>query len=119
MNEQLDKWSAEADKLGREHAISAASWCVDGNTSQEHIAKVIVMLNEGDPAVDYELPQEPNLSGEFADDLTPAKLYEQITGREPCRASGTNMDVLNAAYEDAVSETFMPECERLMRAMQA
>jgi hypothetical protein len=69
-------------------------------------------MRNGDPAADDYLPQRPNLSGEWADDLTPARLYERITGKTAGLAIGcTPIDALADAYDDGVSETFGLACE--------
>ena len=118
---------AEAAELGRSHAIGAASWCIDGNTSQDHYARLARMFDKGDPELYDYLPREPNLSGEFADDPTPQSLYQDITvdhygdayedaGLAGETLVGSVLDAMCAAYEDAVSDTFAPECERLIRA---
>jgi hypothetical protein len=117
----------EAYELGVEHAKNAASWITDGNTDPEQYARILAMMDAGDPAVGAALPACPNLSGEFADDLTPATLYEEIMDRSAAEAFdeaglagetlvGSVMDALCDAYEAGVSETFEPECERILRA---
>ena len=79
MDTQTD-YLSEAYTRGKEAAEAAATWVVDGNTSEEHIRRVITMLDDGDPeAYDY-LPNSPNLSGEWADDPTPNSLAYDILG---------------------------------------
>ena len=74
---------AEASKLGRDAGQAGGSWAADGNTKQQHITNVLRMLDDGDPeAYDY-LPPTPNLSGEWADDPTPAKLLRKWSGARP------------------------------------
>lgn len=64
-------------------------------------------------ALDY-LPQEPNLSGEYVDSLTPRSLCAQIIGR--CWEDLPNADELlhelSEAFEQGVSDLFVLECER-------
>lgn len=111
-----------AYELGVEHAKNAASWAVDGAMSTKDIERRLSALDSGDPFALDLLPREPNLSGEFADDPTPASLFEQVTGRgfvwsttfEPDHDE--LMDTLADAYEAGVSDTFQPECERILRA---
>jgi hypothetical protein len=110
--ETVARWINEAKALGTEHAESAASWTFDGNSDQAEWARVLAMMQDGDPAAFDYLPQQPNLSGEWADDLTPDSLYEQVTGKDASLAIGTVLiDALAAAYEDGVSEAFGPACE--------
>jgi len=111
--EDFEKYEREAYELGAEHARIAASW-VDGNTSHDAIVRVVAMLDAGDPeAYDY-LPREPNLSGEWADDLTPLRLVTEIAGDEI--DPDPIIDAVCEAYERGVSDTFEPECERILRA---
>ena len=116
LNDDYTQEERDAFALGVEHAKNAASWTVDGNTSQEHIRRVLTMLEDGDPAVEAYLPREPNLSGEYANDLTPGILGYQITDLDS-DAPGFDrlVDALADAYEAGVSETFQSECERELR----
>lgn len=124
--QDIEKYEAAARDLGIEHARNAASWVVDGNTPQDAIRRVVKLLDAGDDLSDY-VPREPNLSGEYADDLTPIRLYEQVTGESHNAAEdaaglgyetlvGSVVDALADAYEAGVSETFQVECERILRA---
>ena len=61
---------AAARRMGRENAISAASWTWDGNTSRESAERIVRMFEAGDPVV-YDLFAAPNLSGEYAGEPTP------------------------------------------------
>jgi hypothetical protein len=120
-------WIDTATHMGREAGVNAASWVVDGNTSAEHIARMVRWLDDGDSrAYDY-LPQCPNLSGEWADDLSPISLYETVTGLshgEEEEAAGLGyetlvgsvVDAIANAWEEGVAETFQTECERILRA---
>jgi hypothetical protein len=110
----------EAYALGVSAALAAASWTVDGNTPPDHIARVLAMLEDGDPAAYDYLPTEPNLSGEWADAPTPDSLYSEIVGDERTAEEGGQYDLRDAiadAWEAGVSDTFAPECERILRAM--
>jgi len=104
-------FEAQAYELGCEHARNAASW-IDPAT---HPPKVLLaMIEDGDPAVFDYLPHEPNLSGEYSGDLTPRTLAWQIMGDDAI-VSDDRMDALADAYEAGVSDTFQPECERILR----
>jgi hypothetical protein len=90
------------------------TWAADGNTTTEHIRRVLAMLEDGDPqAYDY-LPNEPNLSGEWGDDPTPLSLARDITGLEDPADELTSE--LSDAFEEGVRETFHESCERELRA---
>jgi hypothetical protein len=109
----------EAYELGVKAAIAAASWVIDGNTPQDHIARMVAWLDDGDPwAYDY-LPAMPDLSGEWADGPTPRSLYAEIIGDERDEDNdphpGELEDEIADAWEAGVSDTFQPECERILR----
>lgn len=114
---------AEAYKLGVAAAEAAASWAVDGNTSTEHIARVLEMLDAGDPeAYDY-LPATPNLSGEWADAPTPQSLAADILGADwethgynaPDYIAADLVDAIADAWEAGVDDTFEAACEAELR----
>jgi len=106
-----------ARKLGREHARNVASWAADGNSDPEHIRRVLRMLDDGDAAAWDYLPEPPNLSGEWADGLTPAKLLDELdvpVGADDA-ARDELVDAICNAYEEGVSEAFGPACEEELR----
>jgi hypothetical protein len=108
----------EAYELGRDAAIAAASWVLDGNTSQDHIRRMVAMLDDGDPQAYDCLPAMPDLSGEWADAPTPLLLAQDIFGTG---ITGTQdyppeaLDEIADAWEAGVFDTFVPECERILR----
>lgn len=99
---------SEATARGREAAHNAASWIgpVEVNSARE----LLGMLGAGDPAVWDYLPAVPNLSGEWADALTPLSLAREITGAD--EPHDDVIDTLADAFEAAVSEAFEAACER-------
>jgi hypothetical protein len=105
----------EAFDRGVEDAVAAASWIIDGNTPQDSIRRVIELIDAGDD-LDVYLPRRPNLSGEYADDLTPIGLVRAITGQHIDDVSPEDAEALCDAYEEGVAETFDVECERILRA---
>lgn len=71
-----------AEQLGRERGREAGSWAFDGNSTREAAIRFLVGIEVGDPEVTDALHEMmPTLSGEWADDLTPALLYEACTGK--------------------------------------
>jgi hypothetical protein len=104
----------QAYDLGKQHAINAASWIIDGNTPTEHIARMVQWLDDGDPQADDYLPRRPDLSGEWADEATPRDLAQDILGEDAPDAA--ILEGLCDAYEAGVSENFEAECERILRA---
>jgi hypothetical protein len=103
---------------GVEDAESAATWATDGNMSIERARDILARLQLCD-SYSEDLPARPNLSGEWADDLTPQRLFEQIIGEPERTADYELMDQLADAYEEGVGETFEPACEvQLLRFLE-
>lgn len=122
MSIQQDTFEREAYALGCEHAQSAATWTVDGNTASEHVERIARMFDDGDPALFDYLPPRPDLSGQWADGLTQRSLVEQVTGLSGHAEATWNMDAYDAvcgaiceAYERGVSDTFEQACEAEIR----
>jgi len=108
------EYNQAAYAKGEDAALAAASWVIDGNTSQEHIRRMVKWFDDGDPQLDQFLPAYPNLSGEMADGLTPSKLVDELIGDV-----SLDDDVINEicdAFEEGVADHFRPECERILRA---
>jgi hypothetical protein len=119
---QTTDYIQAARELGIEHARNVASWVADGNTDPEGIRRVLRMLEEGDPAADDYLPRRPDLSGEWADGLTPVSLFAEITGEDYVDAGlahetlmGGPLDAMCDAYEQGVADTFQSACEAELR----
>jgi hypothetical protein len=107
----------EAYELGVTAAKNAASWAYDGNMSQRDIELRIKGLDEGDPAVWDLLPNEPNLSGEWADAPTPLSVARAILGTDIDDQELYDAEPeLADAWERGVADTFADECERVVRA---
>jgi len=110
--EIIEIWTREARKLGAQHACAAASWIAD-NTDPGHAQRVLSMLDDGDPAAEQFLPSSPDLSGEYAGGLTPAKLAAEIAEAEV--SDSDLIDALASAYEDGVSDAFTDACAAELR----
>lgn len=111
----------EAYELGVQAALAAASWVLDGNTAQDHIARMVAMLDDGDPQADDFLPAMPDLSGEWADGPTPDSLAVEIVGAPDLGCGNAEeydelRDAICDAWEAGVLDAYRPECERLLRA---
>jgi hypothetical protein len=81
----------QARYLGADAAMASASW-IDGMSE----ADARSVLEDVDPAV-LDNYREPNLSGEFAGDPTPASLYDDIVG---------DRDVVADEIEDAIADAW-------------
>jgi hypothetical protein len=114
--DNLTQYENEAREMGRQAGIAAASWVIDGNTSQEHIQRMVKMLDDGDPEF-YDWINPPNLSGEWADDPTPGTLAYEITDLDSDYPGFDQIvDAIADAWEAGVEEVFDVECERILRA---
>ena len=73
----------EAHRAGEFHGLSAASWFFCDTTDREEYARLLSGLEDGDPEILDSLPSSP-LSGEWADDPTPATVFADLalTGDE-------------------------------------
>ncbi len=111
-----DRAIGQAREEGRQAGRNAASWVLDGNATQEHVTRMIAMLENGDPEAFVYLPTLPNLSGEFAGDPTQRTVAEQVTGMIATDIDPDLVDAIATAWEEGVAETFEQECERLLRA---
>lgn len=70
--------NARAYKLGHEHGQAAARWYWDRTDPNiEDYMKVLKGIEDGDPAITDSLPHA-DLSGQWADGMTPQKLYEEV-----------------------------------------
>ena len=110
-DQQWDDLVSRAQSLGRDAGTKAAAWWQQDaigrrNTAStrdiaEHASKLLMMYDDGDPSLEDYWPTHPNLSGEWADELTPARLYAEL---------GVSWDddtddmALCHAWEDAASE---------------
>jgi hypothetical protein len=112
MTNQRSTSEQDAHDLGAMHARNAASWVVDGNSDVRMARKLLQMMREGDPAADDYFPARPNLSGEWADSLTPRALCEAI-GVET--DDGDEISALCDAYEAGVDESFEDAIEQELR----
>lgn len=112
--QQVAEYLEGARILGREHGKNAGSWAADGNTSHEHIRRMLAMIEDGDPqAYDY-LPC-PSLSGEWADETTCRDLVGLVTGSDESVADWLEEEIAQA-WEDGVAETFEDACVETLRA---
>lgn len=107
---ELDALKERAHELGEDHGRGAASWFFDGNTTDETYARVLAGIEEGEPMILDTFPSAP-LSGEWADDPTPATLLRDL-GLEP---GDDRVDELCDAYEDGFYSAVSAEIERVAR----
>jgi len=104
----------KARRDGRTAGHNAASWVFDGNTTEETYRRILKGIEEGDPAV-YTALNVPNLSGEWAGDDTPQTLAEAYELTESNDPDGERLQEAAEAWENAASDAFWHEVERVAR----
>src|ERR1019366_10814787 len=105
-----DQTIDQASKIGAEHGRNAASWVFDGNTSDETYRRVLAGIGDGDPRI-MDSYRTPDLSGEYAGDYTDSDLAADLGISQ----GSDEMDDAATAYNDAASEGFWSEVERVAR----
>lgn len=104
---------ARVRALASEHGKNVASWRFDGNTNASEHAECVRMDEEGDPAWDDTFGARAPLSGEWADELTPAAL----TGALSIDADSDLADEACKIYEATYYEAYRDEVLRVAREM--
>jgi len=113
----VDQAIAKAEKLGKEHGESAAQWAIQyswggrvSSPQEREAAKAFLDGAEaGDPTI-LDSYNPPNLSGEWADSMTPQRLIEAVyDGGEELREG--EVDVICEAYETEAANGFWKELE--------
>jgi len=108
---------AKAEKLGKAHGINAAQWAIQdswggrvSSPQDREAAKAFLDGAEaGDPAI-LDSYNPPNLSGEWADSMTPAKLIEEVTEGK-IMLTEEEADAICQAYETEAQNGFWQELE--------
>ena len=101
-----------AKRDGARAGRNAASWCIDGNTTDETLRRLVQGLEDGDPMI-LDAYRTPNLSGEFADDPTPRTLQADYDVSDK-RWDDIGDGVCNA-WQDAADEAFRHALEATAR----
>jgi hypothetical protein len=115
----VDQAITKAEKLGKEHGESAAQWIIQdswggrvSSPQDREAAKAFLDGAEaGDPAI-MDKFSPPNLSGEWADSMTEARLMDYcLTENIDWREIDDLRDAVCQAYEQAASDSFWQELE--------
>lgn len=128
LNELTDEQYAavleDARRLGAEHGRNAASWweqdAIGGRASsrvdtKETARRVLQGIDDGDPLILDSLPN-PNLSGEWADDMTPARLLAELGIEDTDGPMLGGLADLCTEYEDAARLAVEDEIARLCKS---
>jgi hypothetical protein len=117
----VDQAIAKAEKLGKAHGINAAEWAIQDSwggrvsSPQDYKAAKAFLdgAEAGDPAIlDQFTP--PNLSGEWADSITPRSLIQEVI--EEAINGGITLteeeeSAICDAYETAAADGYWQELE--------
>jgi hypothetical protein len=104
----------KAAKLGTEHGRNAASWVTDGDTDDATYRRLFVGIEDFDPEVLDALPHA-DLSGEWADGMTPKSLAEACGYdwyEDEDFDSEALCDAYETAFEQACQDAIAAECLR-------
>jgi hypothetical protein len=114
----IEKVIKEAEKLGKAHGENAAQWVAQDSwggrvassrQSEENARAFLKGIEEGDPMI-MDSYTSPNLSGEWADSMTPRNLIEEVTEGEISLEPEEESAICDA-YEQAASDGFWQELE--------
>ena len=108
----VDEIIERAEQEGYDHGVTAGSWLLDGNSSEEAARRLLTGLEDGDPEILDQLPASP-LSGEYADGLLPRDVLGWYDLDEQHDAAD---DVLRA-FEDGFSRGVEAEAVRSATAL--
>jgi hypothetical protein len=117
--ELIDKAVAKAEKLGKAHGINAAEWAIQDSwggrvsSPQDYKAAKAFLdgAEAGDPAI-LDKFSPPNLSGEWADSMTEARLMDYcLTENIDWREIDELRDAVCQAYETEAANGFWQELE--------
>ena len=106
----LDEIIERAEREGYDHGVTAGSWLLDGNSTQDAARELVRGIEEGDPIVLDLLPSSP-LSGEYADGVLPPDVLHDIDEDHDAAS-----DVLDA-FEAGFSRGVEAEAVRSARAL--
>jgi len=108
----IDEVVERAEREGYDHGVTAGSWLLDGNSSEDAARRLLVGIEDGDPEILDQLPASP-LSGEYADGLLPRDVLSWYDLDEQHDAAA---DVLRA-FEDGFSRGVEAEAVRSASAL--
>jgi hypothetical protein len=113
----VDQAIAKAEKLGKAHGINAAEWAIQDSwggrvsSPQDYQAAKAFLdgAEAGDPAI-MDSFNPPNLSGEWADSMTPRLLIEEVTEGE-ISLEPEEESAICQAYETEAANGYWQELE--------
>jgi hypothetical protein len=114
----IEKAIKEAEILGKSHGENAAQWVAQDSwggrvassrQSEENARAFLKGIEEGDPMI-MDSYVSPNLSGEWADSMTPRSLIEEVTEGE-IMLTEEEADAVCQAYETEAANGFWQELE--------
>jgi hypothetical protein len=106
-----------ARELGREAGNASASWYFDRcELQREDYLRVLKGINDGDPEI-LDTFQSSPLSGEYSDDMTPKRLYEDLgMGDAQIELAGDEIcEEYEQAFNTAYSDSVASQCTEWLR----
>jgi hypothetical protein len=124
IHQTIETATRRAETLGTLAGRNAAEWVAQDAFGGRHTGdseaaarEFLRMAEDGDPVL-YDRYQAPNLSGEWADSMTPGRLMDHCFATEDGFAEcADSEDEICLAYEDAASNGFwgrLEECAALV-----
>ncbi len=110
----IDEVVERAEREGYDHGVTAGSWLLDGNSSEDAARRLLRGIEDGDPEILDALPCSP-LSTEWADSLTPA----DVLGWYDLDSEHDAADDVLRAFEDGFSRGVEVEAVRSATAFLA
>ncbi len=116
----VDRCEKYARELGEERGRNAAAWWdqdaiggrAQAGTERQTAMRVLAMLEEGDPAIYDSLPQ-PDLSGEWAGDMTGPELVQDAMAD-----AGVDLDRHKKIAEHIETYCFLDICDHYETAFR-
>jgi len=103
----IDSMIQKAAEMGTEAGKAAATHVFDGNTTEETYERVVVLYEDGDPALDAIVAEPAWLSGEWEGGLVPHTLANAVAGLT--NITPEDLDHVCSCYEMAAGDMFWQE----------
>lgn len=114
---RLAELFAAARKLGTEHGHNAAGWYFDRTEpTREDYLKVLKGIEDVDPVIMDTFHGSP-LSGEYADDMNPTRLFDEIEANEQQRivAGDEICEAYEHGFASSYENTIVNHCEEMLK----
>jgi hypothetical protein len=118
IHQTIETATKRAEQLGKEHGENAAEWAAQDlwggrftGDAESAAREFLRMSEDGDPIL-WDRYKAPDLSGEWADNMTPWRLMSHCFDTEDDFAECADAeDEICLAYEDAATSAFWQRLE--------